>query len=102
MVGSIKKGPEKIGEEIRVEISEEEEGGSVVPRREEKVRDCGWGSGMIEGVVVRENVVEEKISARGEESGGRRREGVAEEREEFVVESMQPVGVVVLEWESHF
>lgn len=84
-----------------MKITKKQEGcfKGVSPRRVKKVRKIlGIGGGSkVKRLVVREEVVE----VRGEESGRGRRagKGMMEEREECVLESVEPVCVVVFEWD---
>lgn len=88
-----------------MKITKKQEGyfKGVSPRRVKKVRKIfGIGGGSkIKRFVVREQVVEGEVEVRGEESRGGRRagKGMMEEREECVLESAEPVCVVVFEWD---
>jgi hypothetical protein len=88
-----------------VKITEKQEGcfKGVSPRRVKKVRKIlGIGGGSkVKRLVVREEVVEDEVEVRGEERGRGRRagKGMMEEREECVLESVEPVCVVVFEWD---
>lgn len=70
----------------------------VAPRREKNLRNI-IGGGEVEEVVIREEMLEEEITAEGEERRQTRIEGLVEQREEGVLESVEPVFVVVFEWE---
>lgn len=93
-----KKGSNKVGEEVRVHISEPEQRllKGVAPVGEEKLGDVG-GSGEVESVVVGLEVLMQDFNVGGEGGGGRARNGATEEREEVVFEVVEPFGMVVLE-----
>ncbi|PON53834.1 hypothetical protein PanWU01x14_199960, partial [Parasponia andersonii] len=94
------EGAEEVGEEVRVEVAEPEEGllEGVAPVGEEELCDAVVLGGEVEGVVVGVEVGADDVDLGGELGYGGAVDGEAEAWEEAVLEQVEPLRVVLPEW----